>query len=759
VRAGRKQGQEQDGGRSASTRKGGKGEGTPVTCTRRESSFLLGGKALLHRSRLVVLLGPSSCGAAGSEPSLPVQLRGILAWRSLLERRACEKAAYLWAAERIVRTPLVAWRGWAAAKGAHEVMRRRAVRRRYLSLLRRALLAWGAVLLPPPDRQDLWAAVRHVAGLQVLEAALAVWAEEFVPHCRSERLAASQAALHWRLRLLRCSAWAWGREAERLAGKRAALLAAAEHLRSHALQKSVLSWFCWAADKVQRRERRMARLSEAWRVLSTSATRRALQTWVEHTRQEAIVRLKCARAAAWFSRRLCTAAWKAWSLHVVVRRWKASRAQQAAAFQGQRRLRRALAFWMEFNSMASETRHLRTAAVRRWCSALLGRAMRSWLLYQQHRLAKRERMASALATYTQRLQREGTVQWLRVAEWRREHRIHSAMALQMKEMRTALALAEPFARRWLHAVRQRNAKRRGISGLHVRFDNAAWQSAMYQRRLSAVPLASPPSAASARTSQGGAFGREERPWHASACAAAPSPLCSTERPRWQSPAAGGAAATVASALPAWRSSSAMAAAEALCGAGQGRGSSASASLWGGAAARARPRIPSVLFEDGDEPFEAAAALNGSAMSAGQQPKPALPPTAAMPDSFTVDARLTLQRVVEAAAADPSGLTLGKQPSAFAVAHEIACMEAVIREFQALKNQAAAASARAQQASGTAPSLKREAQDLQLEIERRKPHVRQVALRIKELKQAGARPGAPIVRGGGGGLHAASPELK
>ena len=62
------------------------------------------------------------------------QLHSVLAWSRLVDRQACRKAAYLWAAERIVRTPLRAWRGWAAEKSAREVMRRRAVRHRSGSL-------------------------------------------------------------------------------------------------------------------------------------------------------------------------------------------------------------------------------------------------------------------------------------------------------------------------------------------------------------------------------------------------------------------------------------------------------------------------------------------------------------------------------------------------------------------------------------------------------------------------------------------------
>ena len=56
-----------------------------------------------------------------------------------------------------------------------------------------------------------------------------------------------------------------------------------------------------------------------------------VKAWIHVTRQEATVRLKSAQAAAYRSRRLGTAAWKAWALHVVLRRWKASQTSRALA--------------------------------------------------------------------------------------------------------------------------------------------------------------------------------------------------------------------------------------------------------------------------------------------------------------------------------------------------------------------------------------------------------------------------------------------
>lgn len=40
-------------------------------------------------------------------------------------------------------------------------------------------------------------------------------------------------------------------------------------------------------------------------------------------------------------------------------------------------------------------------------------------------------MAGALGLYTQRLQREGAAQWVRVAEWRRQNRLNNAVAAQV----------------------------------------------------------------------------------------------------------------------------------------------------------------------------------------------------------------------------------------------------------------------------------------------------------------------------------------
>lgn len=238
----------------------------------------------------------------------------------------------------------------------------------------------------------------------------------------------------------------------------------------------------------------------------------------------------------------------------------------------------------------------------------------------------------------------------------------------MAEVRAALAIAEPFARRWLQAVRQKRSSRFG----RIQLLSSTWDPRRLQNDPSwgaSAPSARIPKAPLLRETVSGPRpgSIEPRPLRLTSAeviatipkAPSSSPFPEPARPRFRPGERGGnAAGIVAMGLPAWKASSAQ----------------ASELLRAGAAGtingRPKPRIPCLLFEDENiapyakEGIKAPLWLTtlghanldvdpgrpkGTAEPQSQgtplpQAAQALARGDNFPDAFTVDARLSLSRV-------------------------------------------------------------------------------------------------------------------
>ncbi|GFR41668.1 hypothetical protein Agub_g2411 [Astrephomene gubernaculifera] len=388
-----------------------------------------------------------------------VLCRAVRLWKRYAWRRHMKVYASQRHLTRMAAAALGGWLRHTRYKARKELNRRRAVRHRYLMLLHSGLAAFRRAVERRRAKQADWADLVRLHSLHVARAVLAAWSRRFVPAALAKRAVGRQADLHRARGLMRRALAGWGQQAARLAAKHARERQASGHAALRLLRRAMVAWADAPALQTERREAKAARLEAAAAALAAAAARRLLAAWREvhgdlvmkrfqNTRAHEVWRVRTLRHSLtnWAlylahrrTRRMSDArARAAWRLHV----WRGVLAALAAAAAARRVKRRLL---------AAAEEHRRNGLLRRGLAAL------AW--YGRYRAAKAHGYAAARAQFTRRLQREGAVAWLEAGLARRQRRIEGLAAAQAHSLARQLALVQPYARRWLHAVRCRRRQR------------------------------------------------------------------------------------------------------------------------------------------------------------------------------------------------------------------------------------------------------------------------------------------------------------
>ncbi|KAG2483104.1 hypothetical protein HYH03_017998 [Edaphochlamys debaryana] len=389
-------------------------------------------------------------------------------WRRYAWHRRMKAVAAERRPSRLARGSLRAWLGHTRYKAAKELARRRAVRHRYLALLRAGLGAFRAAVERRAAKQAFWAQLARLHPLFLARTLLLAWRHTLLPQGAAKRAARRRAEAH-RRSALAARAWAaWRDEAARRAAKHVRLRHASGHAALRLLRRVLRAW-AGAGQLVEaRRAAKAGALAAARQALAHAARGRLLAAWREVHAELVVKRIQVARALACRRLRLLSSGLTAWALHLAARRAKRLLDARARAARRLRLWRGCIAALAEHAAAARAARRAQAVAVRQCEGSLLRRGFAALVWYGRYRAAKERGYVSARAQYVRRLQREGAAMWLEVGLARRQERIQGLAAAQASDgharaLARDLARVEPFARRWLHTVRQRRRERLGLA--------------------------------------------------------------------------------------------------------------------------------------------------------------------------------------------------------------------------------------------------------------------------------------------------------
>ncbi|KAG2423196.1 hypothetical protein HXX76_010964 [Chlamydomonas incerta] len=381
------------------------------------------------------------------------------AWRRYAWRRRMKRQAPEHYRARLAATALAGWTRHAHYKVQKEVKRRRAVRHRYLALLRGGLRAFAAAVERRRAKLADWADLELLHRRRVARAVLAAWHRDFVPAAAAKRAARRGAEQHWRAGLLRRVWLGWRGEARRLRAKLEGVRQARGYYSLRLLRRAMACWSAAAPLAQAARAAKAARLADAAARLAACVRARLLAAWRDVTSDLIVKHLLEARAERLWRWRLQGKALTSWALFVAARRRRHIReAQATAAFR--LRVWRGVLVALALNAQRRRAKRRRAAiAEEHWRAALLRRGVAALAWYARYRAVKAQGYADARQAYGRRLAREGAAMWLEVGLERRRRRIQDLVAVQARSIARELAIVEPFARRWLYAVRQRRRAR------------------------------------------------------------------------------------------------------------------------------------------------------------------------------------------------------------------------------------------------------------------------------------------------------------
>ncbi|KAG2452116.1 hypothetical protein HYH02_003150 [Chlamydomonas schloesseri] len=376
------------------------------------------------------------------------------AWRRRMKLEAPERYR-----TRLAATALASWMRHTRYQVEKEIKRRRAVRHRYLALLRAGLRAFRAAVERRRAKLADWADLELLHRRLVARTVLAAWRRDFLPAAAAKRAAVRGAERQWRAGMLRRAWLGWTGEARRLRAKHEGVRQARGYCSLRLLRR-VLA--CWAAARPlaeAARADKAAQLAAARYHLGARAKARLLAAWRDVTSDLIVKHLLEARAERLWRGRVLGRAMTSWALFVAARRRRHIREAQATAAY-RLRMWRAVLVALALNAQRRRAKRRQAAiAEEHQRLGLLRRGVAALVWYARYRSVKAQGYAAARQAYGRRLAREGAALWLEVGLERRRRRIQNLATAQAHRIARELAIVEPFARRWLYAVRQRRRER------------------------------------------------------------------------------------------------------------------------------------------------------------------------------------------------------------------------------------------------------------------------------------------------------------
>eukprot|EP00201_Polytomella_parva_P007202 CAMPEP_0175085890 /NCGR_PEP_ID=MMETSP0052_2-20121109/28929_1 /TAXON_ID=51329 ORGANISM="Polytomella parva, Strain SAG 63-3" /NCGR_SAMPLE_ID=MMETSP0052_2 /ASSEMBLY_ACC=CAM_ASM_000194 /LENGTH=1046 /DNA_ID=CAMNT_0016357981 /DNA_START=457 /DNA_END=3595 /DNA_ORIENTATION=+ len=345
------------------------------------------------------------------------------------------------------------WKKFAERKARNEMLRRKAVRHRYLHLLRVGLRGFKAHVARADLREEIWAKISEERTRSALADVVQAWASLVIPASYEMRELADLAAKGHDARWRRKCLTEWQRITRERRRRQTIGDEVRDRIRLRRQGNVMTAWRYEAQRRAKKHRERDHVVAAAHTLLIHSQRQRVFAAWkLEHLRRLSKLEKMAAAEQVWRVKVLSE------TLHVF-RRYRDRRLSKKAVAATRRRLADVLRRLVDYAHHQQWKRQAYAAAARHHRRQQLTSALKALGWYAKRRQAKHAAMACAQKMWIHKLRSEGAVAWLAVGLERRRHRLEMLATHQAKILTDQLTLVEPYARKWRSISQQRRRSR------------------------------------------------------------------------------------------------------------------------------------------------------------------------------------------------------------------------------------------------------------------------------------------------------------